>query len=99
MWGKFVYREIVPPERIAWVNSFADAKGNVTRPPFDENWPVEMLSTATFTEHGGRTTVTLRWAALNATEAERRTFDANHESMKGGWTGTFDQLAEYLVKS
>jgi uncharacterized protein YndB with AHSA1/START domain len=98
MWGKFVYREIVPPERIVWVNSFSDAKGNVTRPPFDENWPVEMLSTATFAERDGRTTVTLRWAALNATEAERKTFDANHESMTGGWTGTFDQLAEHLAK-
>jgi uncharacterized protein YndB with AHSA1/START domain len=56
-----------------------------------------MLSTATFAERDGRTTVTLRWSALNATQAERRTFDANHESMTGGWTGTFDQLAEHLA--
>ena len=24
MWGKFVYREIEPPRRIVWVNSFSD---------------------------------------------------------------------------
>jgi len=99
MWGRFVYREIVRPERIVWVNSFSDPAGGLSRPPFDENWPPEMLSIATFAEREGRTTVTLRWSALNAAEAQRATFDANHESMKGGWTGTFDQLAEYLAKS
>ena len=97
MWGRFVYREIVPPERIVWVNSFSDAAGGLTRPPFDDDWPLEMLSTATFTESGSRTTVTLRWSALSATEGQRKTFDASHESMNGGWTGTFDQLAEHLA--
>lgn len=33
MWGKFVYREIVKPERIVWINSFSDARGGVTRHP------------------------------------------------------------------
>ena len=30
------------------------------------------------------------------TEPERRTFDEGRESMKQGWTGTFDQLAAHL---
>jgi len=34
MWGKFVYREIVAPERIVFVNSFSDEAGNLTRHPF-----------------------------------------------------------------
>ena len=33
MWGKFVYREIVTPERIVFVNSFSDENGGVTRHP------------------------------------------------------------------
>jgi uncharacterized protein YndB with AHSA1/START domain len=99
MWGRFVYREIVPMERIVWVNSFSDEKGGLTRPPFSEAWPVEMLSTATLTERDGKTTVTIRWAPLNATEEERKTFDTNHESMKMGWGGTFEQLGEYLAKA
>jgi uncharacterized protein YndB with AHSA1/START domain len=99
MWGKFVYREIVPPERIVWVNSFADEKGNLTPPPFSDIWPVEMLSTATLTEHDGKTTVTIRWAPLNPTEEERKTFDTSHESMKMGWSGTFEQLGQYLAKA
>lgn len=43
-----------------------------------------------------RTTVTVRWRPLDATEEERRTFDASHDGMRQGWSGTFDQPAEYL---
>lgn len=98
MWGRFVYREIVPPERIVWVNSFSDEAGGLVRPPFSEVWPREMLTVATFSEHAGRTTVTLRWTALNATDEEQKTFDSSHDSMNQGWTGTFDQLTTYLTK-
>ena len=99
MWGKFVYREIVPPRRIVLVNSFSDAAGGITRHPFAPNWPREMLSTTTFAEHRGITTITIRWSPLNATPEERQTFDASHEGMRMGWGGTFDQLAEYLVRA
>ena len=33
MWGKFVYREIVPQERLVFINSFSDEKGGITRHP------------------------------------------------------------------
>ena len=99
IWGKFVYREIVAPERIVLVNSFSDAQGGMTRHPMSPTWPLEMLSTTTLTEQHGQTTVTVRWAPLNATEVERKTFDTNHEGMTQGWTGTFDQLDEYLAKA
>lgn len=99
MWGRFVYREIVRPERIVWVNSFSDKDGGLTRPPFKESWPLEMLSTLTLAEHEGRTTLTIHWVPLNPTEAERKTFEAGHDSMQQGWTGTLDQLAAYLVRA
>ena len=99
MWGKFVYREIVAPERIILVNSFSDEEGNLTRHPRSPTWPLEMLSTTTFAEHVGRTTMTVQWAPLNAIEAERKTFDTSHEDMQKGWTGTLDQLAEHLAKA
>ena len=99
MWGRFVYREIVRPERIVFVNSFSDKDGGLTRPPFSESWPLEMLSTFTFAEHKGRTTLTIQWIPLNPTEAERKTFEAGHDSMQQGWTGTLDQLAAYLAKA
>jgi uncharacterized protein YndB with AHSA1/START domain len=98
MWGKFGYREIVAPERIVFVNSFSDEKGGLTRHPMSPTWPLEMLSTFTFVEHEGKTTLTIRWVPLNATEAERKTFEDGRKGMHQGWTGTLDQLAEYLAK-
>ena len=99
MWGKFVYREIVAPERIVLVNSFSDEQGSLTRHPMSPTWPLEMLSMTTFAEHEGRTTITVQWAPLNATKSEHKTFEAGHESMQQGWTGTLDQLADYLAKA
>ena len=50
MWGKFVYREIVPPVKIIWVNSFSDKDGGLTRHPFSSAmWPLQMLTEVMFT--------------------------------------------------
>ncbi|HWD92746.1 MAG TPA: SRPBCC domain-containing protein [Verrucomicrobiae bacterium] len=97
MWGKFVYHEIVAPEKIVLVNSFSDEDGGITRHPMSATWPLEMLSTFTLAGENGRTTATVHWVPWNATDAECKTFDAAHEGMKQGWTGTFDQLAAYLA--
>ena len=92
-------REIVEPEPIVWVNSFSDENGNLSRHPFSPTWPLEMLTTTTFVEEKGKTTVTVRWIPINATPEERKTFDASREGMRQGWTGTFDQLSQYLAKN
>jgi uncharacterized protein YndB with AHSA1/START domain len=100
MWGKFEYREIVPPERIVLVNYFSDRAGGVTRHPMAPTWPLRMLTTTTFVEHdGGKTTVTIEWSALNPTPEERKTFDTSHDGMRMGWTGTFEQLEAYLANA
>ena len=54
MWGMFVYREIVRPERIVFVNSFSNENGDVTRHPMAPDWPLEMLTTFTFEDLGGK---------------------------------------------
>ena len=96
MWGKFVYREIVAPERIVFVSSFSDEEGNLTRHPFSPTWPLEMLNTLTLSEQDGKTTLTISGSPINAAEEERKTFEAGRDSIKQGFTGTFDQLAAYL---
>ncbi len=98
MWGKFVYREITAPRKLVFIVSFSDPKGGMTRHPSAPNWPLQMLSTVTFEEQGGKTKVTVRWIAHEATELERKTFEDGMESMHQGWTGTMDQFAAYLAK-
>jgi uncharacterized protein YndB with AHSA1/START domain len=99
MWGKFVYREIVAPERLAFVNSFSDENGNITRHPFSPTWPLEILNTLTLLEHEGRTTLSLRGMPINATEEERKTFEDSFVSLEKGFAGTLDQLGDYLRKA
>ncbi len=98
VWGKFVYREIVAPERFTCVMSFSDPKGGTTRHPGNPAWPLEMLMTVTFIERDGRTTVTLTNEPVNATAAERAAFEEGRNSMRKGFGGTFDQLAEFVSK-
>ena len=99
IYGRFVFREITPPERLVYVVSFSDPQGGVTRHPMSETWPLEMLNTLTFEENNGKTTLTLRGAAINATEAERQTFEGGFDSMRQGFGGTMDQLETYLLKA
>lgn len=99
MYGRFVYREVMAPERIVFVNSFSDASGGVTRAPFPQlagKWPLEVLNVVTFTEEGGRTTVSLRGGPINATDDERAMFSSATASMQQGFGGTFDKLDDYL---
>jgi len=99
MWGKFVYREIVKPERLVWINSFSDKDGGTTVHPMSADWPRELLTQVTFEAQGGKTKVTVQWTPHEATEAERKTFEEGRDSMQQGWTGTFEQFADYLEKS
>jgi len=96
MWGKWVFREVKAPERLVLVNSFSDAAGGMTRHPMAPTWPREMLSTSTFTEKSGKTTITLEWLPINATPEEIATFEAGRDGMTQGWTGTMEQLIAYL---
>jgi uncharacterized protein YndB with AHSA1/START domain len=100
MWGKFVYREVIPQERMVFINSFSDEKGGITRHPGNENWPLEMLSTFSFEDApGGKTKFTVTWTPHNASEDERKAFDSSRQSMQQGWGGTMEQLEAYLANA
>ena len=97
MWGRWVFREIVKPERLVFVSSFSDKDGGLSRHPMAPTWPIEMLGTATFIDKGGKALLVNRTVALNGSDEERATFEGNFASMTQGWGGTWDQLAAYLA--
>jgi len=102
MFCRFVYREIAPPGRLVFVNSFSDAEGGITRAPFPQigdTWPLEVANTMTLTERDGKTTVTLRSAPINATEDERRTFAGARDQMRQAYGASLEQLADYLASA
>jgi uncharacterized protein YndB with AHSA1/START domain len=96
LWGKWVFREIVKPERMTAVTSFSDEKGGETRHPMAPTWPLKILSTMTFEDVDGKTKVTVHWSPLAPSDIERDTFTAGMDSMKQGWGGTIDKYAAYL---
>jgi len=98
MWGKFVYLEIVEPKEIIFVLSFSDENGGIRRAPMSAKWPLEVVNVLSFEEQDGKTTLTLRSTPINATAEEIKTFEAGFSSMQQGFTGTFNQLEEYLSK-
>lgn len=98
MWGKFVFREIAAPERLAFVVSFSDPDGATMRNPFNPDWPAEVLNTLVFTENDGKTTVAMRGSPINATELEIKTFGSHHGSLRQGFAGTLAQLDDYLAQ-
>lgn len=60
MWGRFLYPDIASQERIVWLNSFSNEGCGITRAPFDQSIPLEILNEVTLTEKAGKTTATLR---------------------------------------
>lgn len=99
LWGRWDMREVAAPERLVFVASFSDEAGGVTRNPWAADWPLRTLSTVSFAEQGGRTEVRATGTALDATDAERAAFAAGFDSMRQGWTGTFDQLDAHLARA
>lgn len=86
-WGRAVYREIVAPERVVYVDSFSNAEGEMV-----PGMP-EMVITMTFTEHDGKTTLTSH--AQFASDADLETVLAM--GMVQGLTETWDRLEAHLA--
>jgi uncharacterized protein YndB with AHSA1/START domain len=92
-WGRWVFREIVPPERIVFTDTFADEEGNPVEPARYEmpDWPFETLVTVTLTEDQGKTTLTLHHAVdLSLAESI---------GAMQGWSESLDRLAAELAKA
>jgi uncharacterized protein YndB with AHSA1/START domain len=64
-WAKAVYREISPPERLAYLDSFTDADGTVR-----SDLP-QLPVVIDFSESGGRTTVTFRTTFKSAAQRDQ----------------------------
>lgn len=97
VWGKAVYREITPKDRMVFIQSFSDANEGITSHSMSPTWPREVHSTVTFEDLGNnKTRLSVEWAPFNATPEEQATFDATRMGVDEGWKGTFDKLAELL---
>jgi uncharacterized protein YndB with AHSA1/START domain len=99
LFGKIEYREIDKPNRIEYLQSFCDEKGNIARHPALPVFPETLLTTVVFTEESNessRVTVTVEPFG-SATEKEIGVFLDIRTGMTQGWTGSFDKLESLLT--
>ena len=94
-WSTGIYKELIPFERIAFTDSFADEKGNIVPASHygmpGDNVPLELSVSISFENLGSKTKMTLCHVGLPAGQMEE---------MSGvGWNESFDKLAEYLNDS
>jgi uncharacterized protein YndB with AHSA1/START domain len=79
-----VFQEIVVPERLVFVSSALDDKGNSM---FD------VLSTVTFADERGKTALTLQLRVIKATAQAPQYL----KGMEMGWTQSLDRLGQHLA--
>jgi len=79
-----VFQEIVVPERLVFVSSALDDKGNSM---FD------VLSTVTFADERGETALTLQLRVIKATAQAPQYL----KGMEMGWTQSLDRLGQHLA--
>lgn len=87
------YREIDPPNRLVYTDSFGDAEGNVISPTaygMGEDFPETTVVTVTFEDLGGRTR--LRIASDQAVPGDM------WEMASSGWATSLDKLAGVVTK-
>jgi len=98
MWGRQVFQEIVPGERLVYVQAFSTPDGGLSRHPMSATWPLEMLATVTFDDAGpGQTRLTVSWCPYNADAEASATFDGARAGMEQGFGGMFAKLDAYLA--
>jgi uncharacterized protein YndB with AHSA1/START domain len=91
---KGVYREIVAPERIVYSIAFCDDDGNFVEPAakgMNPDWPRETVVTVTFTEHEGKTTLTLHQSVSESL--------AKRTGAHPSWIQMLDRLEDELAKT
>jgi uncharacterized protein YndB with AHSA1/START domain len=98
MWARFIFREIIPPERLVWLNGFSDEHGGLTRNPWVPNFPPETLNTVTLAEENSKTLLTITVVPFHASDEEASIFAGGIAGMKKGFGASFNVLAHYLAQ-
>jgi uncharacterized protein YndB with AHSA1/START domain len=99
LYGTATYLEIDRPNRIVYLQRFADEHENVARHPLAPTWPETMKTVVELTPEGpSETRVTVTWEPHGTfTREELAVFLAGRTGMTGGWTGSFDKLEAALA--
>ena len=97
MWLLTKYEEVIPPERLVFLQYFSNENGEELAMPHIPDWPKHMLATLHFEEiAGNRTKLTFLWEPRNATEKEIAAFESTRSDHEKGWGAGMQQLERYI---
>lgn len=100
MWGCWDIEGIEPGRLLTFLSCFSDPSGGgPTRHPWEPDWPLWLHTAIRFSEVDDGTELDVTWIPVDATAAEVLRFARGHEDCRAGWTGTLDQLADYLEET
>lgn len=85
VWGKAIYKEIVPLEKIVIENHFSNEQGEL----LDSRELPASIITVTLTEEGYNTKITIHHEGLTGSHTI--------EEYKAGWTQSLERLAMELI--
>jgi len=94
-YGKGIYREISPPERLAYTDFFVDEKGNPVSAEYyglSPDWPKQSEVTVTLNEQGSKTKLILRYDNILPSGEDR-------EKCITGWTEMLERLAKEVERA
>jgi uncharacterized protein YndB with AHSA1/START domain len=92
------YIEVVAPERLVCLMANADAQWNIVANQMMPDWPRILLTTVTFDEAQGGTSMRLVWTPHDASEAEIACFAAAMDNMGKGWGAGMQILEDLLAE-
>ncbi len=93
-WGRGIYREIVAPQRLVYVDSFSDQEGRQVEPVrygLSAGYPPETLVTVTFSAREGKTRTILVHDIPEAV--------SERDGIRQGWTEMLARLEAALGQS
>ncbi len=81
---------VVTPDRLVWVDSFTDSKGNpvpASTYGLSKDYPMQTVITITFVETAGKTNVTISHPMAEG---------VNYDDEMAGWNESLDKLSDSL---
>lgn len=92
------YTDVAPHERLVWLHANTDSDWNIISNPMMADWPRILLTTVTFDEKDGKTTMRLTWVPHEATDAEIACFEGALDGMGKGWGAGMELLEKLLAE-
>lgn len=92
-WSTGIYLDIIPPERLVMMDSFADEHGHEVPSTYyglERGFPMEMLIKVELREDINNTKLTLKHSDISCISSK------DLGNMKQGWNQSFDKLEEVL---